>query len=654
MGLGYLIKLILRNRVLGILLMAGLIVPSVLVLVGWNLIFPSHKTMLDLQLVFYQTSRILVLANIIFSLELAGQIEKYKMAETIRGIRRGYLKLFENVIILWVIIAMMQFLFYSGYQLLMGWSQFIHLSKIMTYFLKSNLLFYFLLPLLALLLGTVLSTIRQKLIAYIIIIGFFILTLAENITALANLPFLRENFASGLPDLLLIFPQWGLLSYVYGFPAESVILYRLVFWICLLVLILFYLVGRDLPKVSRIASLTLLSVVSIGSLFMTQRPSSVVNFSIGTSLKSMSHDQVYYVDYEYLEEPAEFSIAKYEIDLDIKHQLFAKATVHYQSKSEAAPQMSFTLYHGYKVKKITGSDGKSLSFRQAGDYIDVLDAVPPSGSLTFYYEGFGMRFYSNEQGVYLPGFYPYYPHAGKYQVYDISGFTMVPDQVPQTNFHLSITGEEDIITNLTKTAPGVYEGIAESVSILSGLYDQTMVGSVILDKPALEIYSYADTLKSTLSESEILVTGDPLTRVSIMPSVNNIGVFELIHITSGHLFSTTLETYDTYKDAYLVSPRKMSVYMLWEDFENYLEFYERWRHVDLDALAEDPVMMEQLGEEPASLVGMENKPQYIMAKALNKMTVEEIKAYMEEYIYDTTDDRSVEQFYLDLKDLTND
>ena len=77
----------------------------------------------------------------------------------------------------------------------------------------------------------------------------------------------------------------------------------------------------------------------------------------------------------------------------------------------------FTLYHGYRIKKLEVNN-EEASFERNGDSIIIKfpDCVK-TFELMIKYDGCSGKYYSNSQAIMLPGYFPWYPLAGDRQIF---------------------------------------------------------------------------------------------------------------------------------------------------------------------------------------------------------------------------------------------
>lgn len=81
-----------------------------------------------------------------------------------------------------------------------------------------------------------------------------------------------------------------------------------------------------------------------------------------------------------------------------------------------------------------------MIFVQDGDYFTVYYTEEYFETLTIRYIGYIPRFYSNRQGIMLPGFFPYFPQAGQHRVFDEEIGSFSPIMLPK-DAYFNITVE---------------------------------------------------------------------------------------------------------------------------------------------------------------------------------------------------------------------
>ena len=252
-------------------------------------------------------------------------------------------------------------------------------------------------------------------------------------------------------------------TFAMGFSVLPYRIYLLLFWIFLMIAITAFFTKRKKLDLKPIAALTISIIMLISFLL----PDSRVVLSDDPDGEAYA-DQFYYYDLsdELIEyEKADFCIEKYDMDLKINRKLNATVTMYPDIERSS---YSFTLYHGYTVKSVTDQNHKKLKFTRDGDYITInnCDGVT---AITIQYSGSGKGFYSNYQGIYLPGDFPYYPVAGKQQVFnDLCYIPVLSENTPY--FEISIQSNLKIYSNLNSANESVFSGETKVPCIFAGLF----------------------------------------------------------------------------------------------------------------------------------------------------------------------------------------
>ncbi len=176
------------------------------------------------------------------------------------------------------------------------------------------------------------------------------------------------------------------------------------------------------------------------------------------------------------ERPANFSVPRYELTLTAHSKLKAAARV--ELTPTDLPAYDFTLYHGYEVASVTDENGRPLSFTRDGDFLTV---QTPGGAaaLQFRYAGNGGKYYSNYQGIVLPGYLPYYPMPGRLAIWDPdSGNMKVHTEFPTAQFQVTVRSPLQVASNLPRTSPNRFEGTTDTVSLYAGLLEEAQSAGI--------------------------------------------------------------------------------------------------------------------------------------------------------------------------------
>jgi len=181
-------------------------------------------------------------------------------------------------------------------------------------------------------------------------------------------------------------------------------------------------------------------------------------------------DRIYFSesrDFLVKEDPADYKICEYDLNLSIKANLSVTAGI---KVSKSLERYRMTLYRQYKVSKVVDQDGHKLEYTQNQDYIDVWNK---SGchvtDIIISYKGSSWDSYANYQGCYLPGYYPYYPRAGYINLYDKELGYIKPYFVDKDTYFRVKVNPGKYISNLPKKQ-GIYQGRCDGFTLVSGFY----------------------------------------------------------------------------------------------------------------------------------------------------------------------------------------
>ncbi|MEG0453017.1 MAG: hypothetical protein RR428_06930 [Coprobacillus sp.] len=277
--------------------------------------------------------------------------------------------------------------------------------------------------------------------------------------------------------------EWGI-DTMYGLQNEIGRKYLLLFWLLLLLsLFVIYLYRQNMKKRFYLkASIVVLNLVLVMSLIGGVLPESRLRinnkwdgyFSDFFSYNRQGLKKTNDVNYE---------ITDYNLNVKIERLLNVKGEL--QLKSQIPQQdFSFTLYKNYKIRSLNSKD--SLTYNQEGDYVHIhFDKPIIDAQLSIEYSGYHPRFYSNQEAVLLPGYFPWYPMSGEKQIYINSGDIMQPvlngynsyNSINKAN--ITLHTDRDIITNLKKTNKKEYSGKSDSISLFDGYIDNTGYDDII-------------------------------------------------------------------------------------------------------------------------------------------------------------------------------
>lgn len=206
---------------------------------------------------------------------------------------------------------------------------------------------------------------------------------------------------------------------------------------------------------------------------------------------SIEYDFYHYTDtsdlegrenYVQKEEAADFDVAAVSLDIKISYKLKATAQIDLFTPSVSGTY-KFTLYHGYRVSSVTDEHSAQLDFTQDNDYLTI--RAGGVKSIVINYSGAAAKYYSNYQGVCLPGNFAYCPVPGYHVVYDSEAQQLSPIYFESdTDFRLNIDAPYKVYCNLSETGENEFAGSACGVTLLSGFLTQKQIDGITF------IYSY--------------------------------------------------------------------------------------------------------------------------------------------------------------------
>ena len=393
-------------------------------------------------------------------------------------------------------------------------------ALLITQLIQSIVLNFFLPGLIAILGGFLLALTLKRLGAILSVLGLvFLLTdLSEPLyytLSVFHFPVraVRQLLAIGIPY------SESFHDHIYGFPVERYRYALAFFWISLLVagLAIKILAQSKGWRIGVCASSLLITLfcgyclANPGGYLFVQS----IDYNYGdpvTQAKDYGKDQFYY---SYVaasqEESQTFSITRYDMKIKVTDRLKAKVEV---GVDRVQSQYDFTLHHAYAVSKVLAEGGLPLDFVQEGDYLTVQN---PGGATSFsiQYEGGHPIYYSNDQAVNLPGYWAYYPRAGKRRTYGSDSVFESPwylflrenHPIPVT---LQLEGNRAIYTNLAKDQDGIYRGETTGVSLLGGLVEQKresggavrVVGAISISNKEKNLSGVASSASRELAKME--------------------------------------------------------------------------------------------------------------------------------------------------------
>lgn len=536
----------------------------------------------------------------------------------------SYVNRFLVLIILNLATALIYLIYNVSAYLSLGIKHF----EFMYHIAMSVLVNFFMTGLLAILFGMLLALVFKRLVAFLIsaIVIFLASPMFESIAE-------REILSSGglnlypVEEIFNIYTPslFWMPNFLFGYSILPYRIALLIFWIFAALAALFGLLIQK--NRIRFCSIIVCVAVSVSGIIIYFYPSSrlIVDSNPSNSLDS---DLVYYWNNEQKEELGGFDVTDYALNIDVTNKLNVKSIL---TVSESIPEYKFTLYHGYKITSVKNQAGNQLEFSRDGDYFTIYNNSDVS-QLYIEYSGFSPKFYSNSQGMVLPGFFPYYPHSGFKTIFNIKkqGFyKLLIDNKP--NFSISVNGQKNVYSNLSTLDNKTFAGRSTGVTIISGFIEKALVNGIEVIYPYLDTFAFTPDIIDESVNKFIMEfhNSDVVKKIIILPNLN-LGNTETA-LFDDYVTTTTLINLAKQCEYDEINPNKVDLYETIDLYLYNIDFFQQ-------------------------ILGIENSREYNGINIFT-MTNDAIASLGEDkfleiaftYIYDESDKRSIEDFLSDLK-----
>lgn len=279
-------------------------------------------------------------------------------------------------------------------------------------------------------------------------------------------------------------------DFMNDFQIERVRIYLLIFWLLLLLCVGTAYIRK--AKIVRVIS----GIMAAVFLVLSYQPASVyrINNRWDGLNKDMTDYAVHIDDNSYTApDQMDFSVSDYNLKLSFQDQLCVEGDLEIKA-AHKRQDFCLTLYHGYIVKEMyAGTEKTSLQFRQQGDNIFIhTDQKTAKLTVHIKYRGHHNKYYADSRAAMLPGWFPWYPMAGKRQVVlEYPEYGNMWGYQPYNRIskaHIRIRTNKNIITNLESRGNHLYEGSADSITVFGGNTEKTN-DNMILNVLPLQLYS---------------------------------------------------------------------------------------------------------------------------------------------------------------------
>lgn len=517
------VKIYIRSKIIFIINIAMYIWTIVFMHKYYKLPMGSSSITLPLERAL-KLSFYLFIIFMFLSYEYYSKIQKKGVSEIIQCTLNGRKKkhLFAafgivtiNILILTIVIGAITCIEYKYYQVNDYHNEYI------IHIIKNMFVNIFMILELASCIGMLVSKFKNRITAYLLMLAITYCT-SPYPEKIADAQCMAGNIKHSIYPIVEFFNIMPLVN--DGFPTnymfgQSILGYRIfliLFWIAVCIFAIFLLEKMNLKKC------ILAGILCLAFYTGYALPASKVSMN-GNPENTMAHDQYYYETGrdKTKNEKADYQIKSYDMKIKIGRQL--RATVKMKVDHNLA-KYKMTLYHGYKVKKVYDQNKKQLKFKQKQDYIEI-DGNKKVSQIIMKYEGNSPAYYSNSQGIYLPGHFAYYPRAGYIALYSRDDMAINSCFVSEkTRFKVSVDYGKRIYTNLKKNGK-TYEGNSDGCTLIAGFYKEKKFGNgnrIIYDYLYDECYMQKGGMEEIIREDNknLIKQGKDHVTIFVVPNVN--------------------------------------------------------------------------------------------------------------------------------------
>lgn len=584
------------------------------------------------------------------SFEMSYKLRRYKLDECMNTVAHAKRKIFLAQGVIFVVIILIFFAFFNIWSLLLFvkyrnfncWH-----GKFIIQTVLNMLLSHFFVPCCAAAMGVSASLLFRRINGCLGLVLFVLLgSPLSNYLGEMFYEFSRNVSINIFPLLRLfdIFPPALNYQPVYAF-GQSVLPYRwltALFWLLLSLFVISLKTGERNRRFR--AAPAVFASLALAFLVVSQLPASRVIVGSDDPKYSMEYGdkEYYYKAYDFYSDDydedgankewanfeKEFDVTDYDLEIKVGNNLHVRAAITVDKPN--LEKYDFTLYHGYKISSVRDGDGNKLRFKQDGDHFTVFNPEKKSlDRIVLKYSGFSTQYYSNLQGLFLPGYFPYYPHSGSLPVYNMGQREIYRFMLDEpTHFKVKVNSSQTVYSGLEQTGKNEFEGSTTGVTLVSGLYDCYEKDGVKMVYPYLHFYCGQEKQRAKFFDKyrSTETLPDNIKTVIIIPSIESNGGYTGYCQFDNYLVSKEILQIDEDYKNQSIEPWKFDVY---QNYMNYANGNESTRE-----------FMRENGSE-------EGYSTYDFIQYINRVGEEEALKRMSKYLNDHNDRRTVSEFYAD-------
>lgn len=614
-------KILFQDKILKILTTLILAAPPIILTI-WCVI--HEATAIDLQLILFKFSVIYLIAFMFLSYEYIYKLKSNSLIECVDTTPKGTKSIIKSKISLLCAVASVQTLVLILINVFFAISEGSLTLQYLLYIIVSILLNIFLICIAGIFIGSFSALKMKKIPAYLLMIFITIMT-SRILDILWLALYTTTNIdifkITGLFELTTPSTNWTP-NTAFGY---SVLPYRfavILFWIFIFAFgIIFSLHQINKRKIKAITCI-ILSIICI-TVYYT--PSSKVIMD-QRNVNGPNADYEYYTKHEdeIMIEKNNFNMTDLTMDISTNSMLKAKVVIKVDNKN--LEKYKFTLYHGYKISKITDGNNDELDFTRDSDYLTI-NNTSKSKLIKIYYHGSCDKYYSNYLSAFLPGNFAFYPIPGfneMYSKYSYSGFNNL--SLPyETDFNVTVHSLKKVQCNLESVTNNEFKGKSDSLTLLSGFIDCVTVDKTQIYYPYFNDAYNSDTINEKL---ETFVSENPnIKKIFIIPDIN-LKDIEFVKTFNDYMITASIDDIDRLGFISKISANKMELYDAVNAYMNYPEYFEFLKENSSEELQKAiPVLEEVLKNDND-------------CKKLEKING---------YLIDNADERSFSEFLCELR-----
>lgn len=445
-------------------------------------------------------SLLVYLFFMVFSFEYYAVLERCHLRELHQASFRGEFRfrLCQSVLLAGALLLLILNLF--GWETAFYVHHHVQSGAFFLHVVKNHLLNFLLPGIAACMIGYLLANHCKRLVAYLAIILLALVGVSPVIEQLSSLATVLLPAKAGILicrilDLFILCPRSLNFEpdYAYGIPMEQ---YRWLIAFFAVFLLAGLIILSQWKRINRAAlkscGIVLLAAAVTCMSFSFVRGSVVIRDyrPDGEPL----FDQDYYVGRPGKVKPADFTVTNYQMKLAIRDRLKADVVMKLEAQ-EPRTRYSFTLHHSMQVQSVEDAlTGTALDYTRDTDYLDIHAKHGRALSqIRIVYEGFSPTFYTNTQGIRLPGTYAYYPMEGYHIVYDGNYNFSIP--AAQKRFDVQVETPDQVISNLPMIANNQFAGESEGLTLVTGFYQERRINETRVCDALLNPWTDMEELK---------------------------------------------------------------------------------------------------------------------------------------------------------------